>query len=126
MTVCDLDQPLAARPEPHIVPRYFSRTQAAHYLGVSATTFQHEVNVGMWPPGRRRGLRNGRVTWDRKLLDLWADRDSGIDSGTLQSGALGIEEEIALERSTAAVPQKLQRGRRPKVSSDVADTVRTN
>lgn len=57
-------------------PRYLNRQQAAAYLGVSTTTFDEEVAAGLWPQARRRGAKGRRLTWDRKLLDSFADRDS--------------------------------------------------
>ena len=61
-------------------PRYLSRDQAAAYVGVSVNTFEQEVEQEKWPPGKPRGPKGGRITWDRKLIDLYADRDSGIDA----------------------------------------------
>ncbi|WP_431856634.1 helix-turn-helix transcriptional regulator [Azospirillum sp.] len=54
-------------------PRFLSREQAAAYLGVSASTFDEEVTAGIWPPGVRRGAREGRITWDRVALDRAVD-----------------------------------------------------
>jgi predicted DNA-binding transcriptional regulator AlpA len=51
---------------------------AAEYLGVSASTFDAEVRSGLWPAPQRRGAKGGRLTWDRHLIDAWADRLSGI------------------------------------------------
>lgn len=59
-------------------PRFLSRVEAAAYVGVSAATFDAEVNAGLWPAARRRGLKGTRLTWDRVLLDAFADRTSGI------------------------------------------------
>ena len=61
-----------------IEPRFLTREQAASYVGIGTNTFNHEVKLGIWPPPRIRGGKGGRLTWDRKLLDLYADRDSGI------------------------------------------------
>jgi len=55
-------------------PRYLDRRQAAAYLGVSTTVFDEEVKAGLWPPPHRRGSKGGRHTWDRKLLDRFADQ----------------------------------------------------
>lgn len=68
-------------------PRYLSREEAARYVGVSADVFDDEVNQGFWPGPRRRGRLQGRLTWDRLLLDAAADRDSGI--GDLVDQATG-------------------------------------
>lgn len=64
-----------------MVPRYLSREEAAAYVGVSPNVFEAEVRQGYWPPARRRGAREGRLTWDRILLDLAADRFAGIVHG---------------------------------------------
>lgn len=59
-------------------PRYLTREQAAIYLGVGKDTFTDEVTAGFWPHGRARGGRGGKLTWDRKLLDLEADRFANL------------------------------------------------
>ena len=59
-------------------PRYLSREQAAEYVGVSARLFDEEVEAGWWPAPRRRGAKAGRCTWDRLLIDSYADRASGL------------------------------------------------
>ncbi len=65
-------------------PRYLDRSEAALYVGVSGDTFMAEVNAGTWPPGRPRGGKGGKLTWDRVLLDRAADAHSGIgDSGKM-------------------------------------------
>ncbi len=80
---------------PGLVPRYLSREEAAGYVGVSPNVFEAEVRQGYWPPARRRGAREGRLTWDRVLLDLAADRWAGIvhapaqDSPAQPDGAAG-------------------------------------
>lgn len=60
-------------------PRFLTREEAARYVGVSASTFDEEVSAGSWPQPQRRGAKGGRVTWDRVLLDQWADRMAGLD-----------------------------------------------
>jgi hypothetical protein len=60
-------------------PRYLSREEAARYVGAPVTVFVNEVRCGVWPPGFRRGGRNGRLTWDRVALDHAADRVSGLE-----------------------------------------------
>ena len=86
-----------------LVPRYLSREEAAAYVGVSPNVFESEVRQGYWPPARRRGAREGRLTWDRILLDLAADRWAGIvaapsaDSPARPGGATDDLE--ALERA---------------------------
>lgn len=56
-------------------PRMLSREQAARYVGVSTTQFDKEVGEGRWPRPERRG---SRITWDRALIDMVQDRNSGI------------------------------------------------
>ena len=59
-------------------PRLLTRQQAAAYCSVSLETFDDY---------RRRGIVPDPVTgtarWDRKLIDLWLDRASGIASDTV-------------------------------------------
>jgi hypothetical protein len=72
-------------------PRYLSREQAAIYLGVSPDTFDGEVRIGLWPPPRRRGIKGGRLTWDRCALDAAADQDSGLtDPGQPVTSLTGV------------------------------------
>lgn len=59
-------------------PRHLSRDMAAAYVGVSVDTFDDEVRKGIWPKGRPRGPKGGRLTWDREVLDAISDRDAGI------------------------------------------------
>jgi hypothetical protein len=105
---------------PGLTPRFLSREQAAAYLGVSATVFEAEVQAGVWPRAMRRGARDGRLTWDRHLIDAWADRASGLHqlAGTAPPpqpaeqppiDALDAAERIALERSGHASPPKHRR-----------------
>jgi hypothetical protein len=61
-------------------PRYLSREEAARYLGVSVDVFDEEVRAGVWPRGRPRGGRGGRLTWNRSLLDAAADSLDGLAS----------------------------------------------
>ena len=70
-------------------PRYLGRDEAARYLGVNTSVFENEVKTGIWPMGRARGGRGGRLTWDRCLLDRWADQASGLLQQSELTGALG-------------------------------------
>lgn len=63
---------------PGMEPRYLSREEAAAYLGVSPDTFDSEVLAGQWPAARRRGAKGTRLTWDRRMLDAYADHAAGI------------------------------------------------
>jgi hypothetical protein len=105
---------------PTLTPRYLSREQAAAYVGVSATTFSAEVAAGLWPPGRRRGARLHRVTWDIRLLDRYADRASGLEATPAHSADAQTQqhdaEAIALERSSYAAPPHRPQNRRPQAA----------
>ncbi len=58
-------------------PRLLSRQQAAAYCGVSPETFDDYRRRGIVP-----GPISGTNRWDRKLIDLWLDKASGIDTNT--------------------------------------------
>lgn len=51
---------------PTLAPRGLSRTEAAAYIGVSASLFDMMVNDGRMPGPKRI---NARTVWDRKRLD---------------------------------------------------------
>lgn len=59
-----------------IVPRMLTREQAAEYCGCESLSAFDE-----W---RRRGIipgpMSGTTKWDRKLIDRWLDRRSGLIS----------------------------------------------
>jgi hypothetical protein len=88
-------------------PRLLSREEAARYVGVSTDVFDEEVRAGVWPAAMRRGVRNGRLTWDRNVLDLAADRASGLsaqrEAGPAATGPAISDEDaaLALERYNA-------------------------
>ncbi len=63
---------------PGLAPRCLSRAEAAAYVGVSLETFDAEVRAGYWPKPERRGMKGGRLTWDRMLLDAAQDRHSRL------------------------------------------------
>jgi len=52
---------------PTLAPRGLSRTEAAAYIGVSASLFDMMVNDGRMPGPKRI---NARTVWDRKRLDV--------------------------------------------------------
>jgi predicted DNA-binding transcriptional regulator AlpA len=56
-------------------PRLLSREQAAAYVGVSPSTFDHEVRAGTWPAPMKRGRR---PTWDRAQIDRVLDIRAGL------------------------------------------------
>lgn len=63
------DRPMPKRPAilpPTLAPRGLSRTEAAAYIGVSPTLFDHLVRDRRMPPPKRI---NARTVWDRKKLD---------------------------------------------------------
>jgi len=113
---------------PRLEPRYLDRRQAAAYLGVSTSTFDEEVEAGQWPQPRRRGAKGGRYTWDRKLLDSFADRHSyGPDPGASanaapESGALSDDavrqtaEAAALRGLLHAAPRNRAQHRQQKAA----------
>ena len=51
---------------PSLPPRGLSRSEAAAYLGISASLFDELVKDGRMPPPKRI---NSRTVWDRKRLD---------------------------------------------------------
>ena len=59
-------------PKPHILPeaRGLSRPQAAHYVGVSPSTFDAMVADGRMPKPK---VINTRTVWDRYALDVAFD-----------------------------------------------------
>lgn len=61
-------------------PRLLTKNEAAAYCGVTTDTFDDYRRRAIVPdpvPGTNR--------WDRKLIDLWLDRASGIASQTTTS-----------------------------------------
>ncbi len=58
-------------------PRLLSRQQAAAYCAVSLETFDDYRRRGIVPDPVA-----GTARWDRKLIDNWLDRASGIVSDT--------------------------------------------
>jgi hypothetical protein len=96
-------------------PRFLSRDEAARYLGVSVDVFADEVATGIWPQGFRRGARGGRVTWDRLVLDLAADRCSGLklmgSSDPSNGTAVDLDARRWETRLNAAITNKRVKGR---------------
>lgn len=85
--------------DPPLIPRFLTREQAAHYLGVGTTTFDREVAAGIWPPPMRRGVKLTALTWDRLLLDRAADRLAGLVDAHAPGDDLAAAEQRALEAS---------------------------
>jgi len=85
-------------------PRFLTQGEAASYLGVSAGTFADEVRDGLWPAPLTRGRKGGSLTWDRDLLNAWADRLSGIGtlSPAVEAGASAEAERAAMECADGA------------------------
>ncbi|GBQ93773.1 DNA-binding protein [Gluconobacter albidus] len=84
-----------------IEPRFLNREQAAAYVGIGVHVFNQEVKLGIWPQPRVRGPGGGRLTWDRKLLDLYADRDSGIGVATPAATSAAFPAQPGLTHSLA-------------------------
>ncbi|GBR69257.1 hypothetical protein GKA01_22350 [Gluconobacter kanchanaburiensis NBRC 103587] len=63
-------------------PRFLNCKQSAAYIGIGVHVFNQEVKLGIWPQPHICAPNGGRLTWDRKLLDLYADLDSGIGVAT--------------------------------------------
>jgi predicted DNA-binding transcriptional regulator AlpA len=59
-----------------IEPRGLRREQAAHYVGISPTTFDMWVRDNLMPSPKRIG---GVVVWDRRALDLAFDELASED-----------------------------------------------
>lgn len=58
-------------------PRRLRKKAAAHYMGVSDSTFRKRVEEGIYPPGR---TEVGAKFWLREDLDKYIDRQFGITS----------------------------------------------
>lgn len=105
-----------------IVLRFFSRAQAAAYVGVSTRTFDAEIAQGMWPPPLRRGAKGGALTWDRRVLDVAADRLCGLGLAGPMGNAADLDaaaEQAALEalrRGTAIRPFVGERKRKVRAT----------
>ncbi|MQR97826.1 hypothetical protein [Gluconobacter aidae] len=63
-----------------IAPRCLPIRAAAEYLGIKESLFRERVapEIASFTIGTRR-------LWDRKMLDRWLDRQSGIESATAQT-----------------------------------------
>ena len=57
-------------------PRVLNREQAAGYVGLSVSAFMAGVKINMWPAPIH--LSQHRIGWDRKVLDIYIDRLSGL------------------------------------------------
>ena len=95
---------------PPFWPRFLSRAEAARYVGVGVETFAAEVASGLWPAGRPRGGRGGKLTWDRTLLDRAADRHAGLEELRPAAEALDAAAAAAVERRIDGQTQ----GQRPQ------------
>jgi hypothetical protein len=93
-------------------PRCLTRPQAASYVGVSVDTFDAEVRCGVWPAGSPRGGRGGKLTWDRRLLDLVLDRQSGLMSSAVAVPAPIVDAEAAYLEALIDGQAKEQRAKR--------------
>ncbi len=77
------DEPISSiRPTDYLLPRGLRRTDAARYVGISASTFDEWVKREVLPRPKRQG---GVVLWDRLALDssmdalFYPDQDSDMD-----------------------------------------------
>lgn len=89
---------------PLLSPRFLTREQAASYVGVGVGTFDAEVRAGTWPPAMRRGAKGAALTWDRRLLDLAADRLGGLIEANAPGADLIAAEQAALEATKRGTP----------------------
>jgi len=72
------------RPDP-IPPRGLKKEDAAAYCGCETlSAFEDWMKKGIVP-----GPIPGTQRWDRKAIDIWLDRASGIQSETAASDPLG-------------------------------------
>lgn len=65
-------------------PRLLTADEAARYLGVSRNLFDLEVRQGLWPQGLPRGVRGGKMTWDKQALDRRIDELTGAANGPIR------------------------------------------
>lgn len=98
-------QPLSELP---FWPRYLSREEAARYLGVSVDVFDNEVRSGLWPRGRARGGKGGRLTWNRAVLDATSDQLDGLagPAASLPDDAPPIDPGSVLDRRLEALAKR--------------------
>ena len=72
------------KPKHTLPPRGMSRAQAAAYVGVAPGTFDRMVDDGLIPPPLALFSRDEkpirRQLWDRKAIDLYLDRLSGLNA----------------------------------------------
>lgn len=99
-------------------PRYMSRQVAAAYVGVSTDLWDDEVRRGLWPQPRRRGYSGKRVTWDRRLLDLAADRDSGLTAQAASAGKTVADNILHPGPDDAEIKRRLEATYGPKRDDD--------
>ena len=81
-TACDSAPVVVHQPDltdalPLQTPRLLSRQQAAAYCGVGLETFDDYRRRGIVP-----GPISGTNRWDRKLIDMWLDKASGLEANT--------------------------------------------
>lgn len=105
---------------PGLIPRFLSRDEAAAYVGVSGNVWDAEVRAGWWPPPLRRGARDGRLTWDRHLIDTYADRRSGLTAQKEIADSavdpIAVAEAMALERCYGPTTKQRRQAGRPKAA----------
>jgi hypothetical protein len=71
-----------------VTPRLLTPAQAAAYCGVSVERFEQTITLA---PISCFGTRK---LWDRRAIDLWLDRLSGIAEPTSRAPARSIKERL--------------------------------
>jgi predicted DNA-binding transcriptional regulator AlpA len=74
-------------------PRGLSRTEAAAYIGVSATLFDEMVKDGRMP---RPKQVNARTVWDRRRVDLAFDALDEQDGGSAEGAEAARWSQVAV------------------------------
>jgi hypothetical protein len=76
---------------PQLCPRGLSRDQAAAYVGVGVTKFNEMVADGRMPPPKHV---DGRVIWDRYLLDQSFEALDGDDGDDMAKAKRAWEDRL--------------------------------
>jgi len=76
---------------PQLCPRGLSRDQSAAYVGVGVTKFNEMVEDGRMPPPKHV---DGRVIWDRYLLDQSFEQLDTDDTDDTTKARLAWEDRL--------------------------------
>ena len=76
---------------PQLCPRGLSRDQSAAYVGVGVTKFNEMVEDGRMPPPKHV---DGRVIWDRYLLDRSFEQLDTDDTDDTTKARLAWEDRL--------------------------------